>query len=100
MPTPIVYRDWRPDDAANMGFNYTATYQDDATTLRRLQSGQSIVAVADGVIVGTVTLYPPKPDASCAWYTHAHCFGQFGVRPDLQGRGIGRELVRLVEECV
>lgn len=114
MPTPLVYRDWRADDPippitellhaayavlAGMGFNYTATYQDDATTLRRLQSGRSFVAVSEGHIVGTITLYLPKPSAAaCEWYTHAHSFGQFGVRPDFQGRGIGRELVRLVEE--
>ncbi len=109
----LVFRDWQPDDAippitqllheaysflAKMGFNYTATYQDDATTLRRLQSGSSIVAVANGAIVGTVTLYAPKPRTDCAWYTHAHHFGQFGVRPDFQKLGIGRELVRRIEQ--
>lgn len=113
LPAQLVYRDWSPDDAippitgllhaaygflARMGFNYTATYQDDATTLRRLQSGSSIVAVANGAIVGTVTLYAPKPESSCAWYTHAHYFGQFGVHPDFQKLGIGRELMRRIEQ--
>ena len=109
----LVFRDWQPNDAippitellheaysflAKMGFNYTATYQDDATTLHRLQSGSSIVAVVNGAIVGTVTLYAPKPGSACAWYTHTPHFGQFGVHPDFQKLGIGRELMRRVEE--
>lgn len=109
----LVFRDWQADDPipsitellhaaygflARMGFNYTATYQDDATTLRRLQTGSSIVAVSNGTIVGTVTLYAPKPGSTCTWYTHAHYFGQFGVHPDFQKHGIGRELMRRVEQ--
>jgi GNAT superfamily N-acetyltransferase len=114
MPPAIVIRDWQPTDdvaaltdllhqaygqLARAGFRYLATYQDEATTRRRLASGHPFVAVLDGRIVGTVTLLPPRLDDPCELYRQpgVFSFGQFGVRPDLQRGGIGRLLVDHVE---
>lgn len=86
---------------AAMGLRYTATYQDDEVTLRRLARGVAFVGELDGEIVATVTLYPDGvADGPCEWYrrTGVHYFGQFAVRPDLQGLGLGRRLVNLMEE--
>ncbi len=84
---------------AAMGLRYTATYQDDEVTLKRLLRGFPFVGELDGEIVATVTLYAGEPTSSCAWYRRPEVFsfGQFGVRPDLQGRGIGSRLMRWVE---
>jgi GNAT superfamily N-acetyltransferase len=81
-----------------MGFRYTATHQDDETTLKRLKKGWPLVAEHDGRIVGTITLYPPAPDSRCECYKNTHHFGQFGVHPAYQQRGIGLKLLQLVEQ--
>lgn len=85
---------------ARMGFRYSATHQDDATTLRRLQRGFPLVAEFDGAIVATVTLNLPPTRSHCSWYLQpgVYSFGQFAVRPDLQRRGIGFRLVQHIEE--
>jgi GNAT superfamily N-acetyltransferase len=114
MPTPVVIRDWQSTDdvaaltvllhlaygqLAQAGFRYLATHQDEATTRQRLESGHPFVALLGGQIVGTVTLYSSQPDSPCELYRRpgVFCFGQFGVRPDLQRGGIGRALVAHLE---
>ncbi len=114
MPAPVVIRPCQPTDdvsaltellhqaygqLARAGFRYLATHQDEAMTRQRLESGHPFVAVLDGLVVGTVTLYPPQPDSPCELYRQSgvYCFGQFGVRPDLQRGGIGRRLVDHLE---
>ncbi len=114
MPTAVEIRDWQlTDDVAALtdllhqaygqlaqaGFRYLATHQDEATTRQRLESGHPFVALLGEQIVGTVTLYPPQPDSPCELYRRAgvFCFGQFGVRPDLQRSGIGGQLVAHLE---
>jgi GNAT superfamily N-acetyltransferase len=85
---------------AAMGFRYTATHQDDATTLRRLLTGDAFIAEIDGKTVGTVTLYGSSPTSICDWYRQPSVsyFGQFGVLPAFQHQGIGLQLYRQVEE--
>ncbi len=111
----VVIRELRPDDSvtaitellhsayaplAAMGFKYLATHQDEATTRQRLQSGISIVAELDGVIVATVTLRASKAESLCAWYLQpgVWSFGQFAVRPDLARNGLGTRLMRVIEQ--
>ena len=112
----VVIRGFREDDPipvitkllheayarlAAMGLRYTATYQEDEVTLRRLTRGIPFVAELDGEIVATVTLYPEaSADCASAWYRRegVHHFGQFAVRPDLQSNGLGKRLIRLMEE--
>jgi predicted N-acetyltransferase YhbS len=113
---PIIIRPHRDDDSipsitrllheayaplAGMGLRYTATHQDDATTLRRLSRGFPFVAELEDEIVATVTLYPTEsaPGACCRWYAEpgVFSFGQFAVRPDLQRQGLGGRLIRMLE---
>lgn len=111
----IRIRELRPDDSvaaitellhisyaslAAMGFKYLATHQDEATTQQRLQGGISIVAELDGAIVGTATLRAPEAESRCAWYSQSGVwsFGQFAVRPDLQQKGLGARLLRVIEQ--
>ena len=82
------------------GFRYVATHQDDETTRKRLEAGWSFLAIGPNAdITGTVTLYPPDAASPCEWYQgpgHFH-FGQFGVLPSAQRRGLGGRLLRTIE---
>lgn len=115
MKGKLVIRPYREEDAippltamlhaayaplAAIGLRYTATHQSDEVTLKRLLRGFPFVVELDGEVVATVTLYASDPDSSCGWYRRpgVFSFGQFGVRPDLQGNGIGGRLMRLMEE--
>lgn len=95
--TEILHRAYA--QLAELGFRYHATWQDSATTLRRLISGVPFVATHDDKIVGTVTLYVPPNVSGCDWYDRGDVayFGQFGVEPSLQKRGIGSQLLDAVE---
>jgi len=116
MNHPIIIRPYRDDDSvpsitrllhdayaplAALGLRYTATHQDDATTLRRLTRGIPFVGEIEGEIVATVTLYPTEsaPGACCRWYAEpgVFSFGQFAVRPDLQKQGLGARMIGLLE---
>ena len=83
------------------GFSYVATHQSTEITASRLQSGEPFVALTDNRIVGTITLYTTSndPDAP-AIYLHdgSAYFGQFGIEPSVQGRGIGTAMLRFLED--
>ena len=86
---------------AEMGFNYTGSYQDDETTQTRISTGECYVLLENGVLVGTITRYPPngQPWPAQEWYAQpgvASC-GQFAVDPYLQRNGRGSELMDFVE---
>lgn len=85
---------------ARQGLRYVATHQDDTITARRLGRGFPLVAYLDGRLVGTATLYPPRPDSPVPWYRRPEVsyFGQFGVRPELQRQGIGVRILRALED--
>lgn len=87
-------------ELARMGFRYLATHQSEEVTARRLSRGAPLIAEMDGHIVGTVTLYPSRPDHQVEWYRRPDVcyFAQFGVSPDLQRQGIGVRLLRAVED--
>ena len=85
---------------AAMNLRFTATHQNDEVTLARLMRGVPWVAELDGEIVATVTLYPAEGSSyGCEWYDKpgVFYFGQFAVRPDLQGKGLGGRLVAVME---
>ena len=95
--TELLHQAYR--QLGEMGLNYTAVDQDSATTIRRIQRGECLVAELDGQIVGTVTWYPPQALGRCAWYRRpgVAVFGQFAVRPESQGQGVGSHLMLEVE---
>jgi GNAT superfamily N-acetyltransferase len=84
---------------AAMGLRFFATHQTVEQTRSRVRSGRCFIAESDGGIVGTITLYQRKSDEGPAWYRRdgVGYFGQFGVEPGLQGRGIGNLLLEHVE---
>ena len=96
--TALLHEAYAP--LAAMGFRYLATHQDEAMTARRLRSGVPFVGELNGAIVGTVTLRLPKTESRCEWLQQpgVWSFGQFAVRPDLQGQGIGRRMIETVEQ--
>ncbi|MCB0825866.1 MAG: GNAT family N-acetyltransferase [Armatimonadetes bacterium] len=97
--TEMLHRAYKRLKDMNLLFN--ATHQPPERTLRRLVLGSSYVAVADGKVVGTVTVCPPKLEEPVETFFDredvAH-FEQFGVDPDFQEHGVGRKLLGLVEE--
>lgn len=114
MADAILIRDLRDDDSipeitallhaayaglAALGFRYVATYQDDDVTRRRLARGFPLIVEREGRMIGTVTLFPPHPEAFVPWYRRAdvHSCGQFGVLPEFQGQGIGTRVMDEVE---
>jgi GNAT superfamily N-acetyltransferase len=84
---------------AEAGFRFLATHQDEATTRRRMERGWPYVLEREGAIVGTITLYPPHPESLVSWYrrTEVVTCAQFGVRPDLQRRGLGAAMMDFAE---
>ena len=86
---------------ADLGFNYTGTYQNEAITQERIAEGECYVTVEEGRIVGTITLcIPPLHWGDSHWFTRPGVFGlgQFAVEPELQGAGRGSRLMDFIEE--
>ena len=95
--TELLHRAYA--ELARMGFRYTATYQSPEITKNRCRAGTCLVAETDGKTVGTVTYYSPEQTEHSEWYDRPEVssFGQFGVDPSHQGRGIGSRLMDEVE---
>lgn len=95
--TDLLHRAYAP--LAEAGMKFVASHQSVQTTVERCERGSCFVAEQNGVLVGTITLYPPSPESECQLYrdpTTFH-FGQFAVDPDLQSKGVGRQLLVAVE---
>lgn len=84
---------------ADLGFRYTATYQDDKITAERIKEARCLVGLKADKIVATISYYPPETGGGVFWYEKAEVakFGQFAVDPELQKSGIGSYLLQLVE---
>lgn len=96
--TELLHRSYRA--LAEMGLKYVATYQDVATTRRRISQGVTFVAEWNGKLVGTIVFTRPE-------HTNiprgkpiplAGKLNQMGVEPALQGMGIGKRLFVHAEE--
>lgn len=85
---------------ADLGFRYLATHQKDVETQRRLNKGISYLALSNERIISTITLYVNDADShNASWYKKegvAH-FGQFGVLPEYQNKGIGSLMMDIIE---
>jgi len=95
--TSLLHRAYAPLAAA--GLNYTAADQSADVTAQRVQLGECAVAVADGVLIGTITVERPDANAGCAWYRDAGVASahQFAVDPGCQRCGVGSRLLRWAE---
>src|SRR5712671_2278833 len=82
---------------AEMGFNYTGAYQDEAMTLERMEGNECYVLVENERLIGTITLHRHSRyyAGSNVWFARpevALC-GQFAVEPERQHQGIGSKLM-------
>lgn len=95
--TTFLHEAYAPLAAAGMRF--WASFQDVENTADRARKGECWLAVLDGAIVGTVTVYTPDRTSGCPLYDEPDVasFGQLAVSPSLQGRGLGAALLDLVE---
>jgi GNAT superfamily N-acetyltransferase len=96
--TMLLHRSYKK--LADLGFRYLATHQKDDETQRRLNKGKSYIALSKERIISTITLYMNDTEAHNAdWYKKegvAH-FGQFGVLPEYQNKGIGSYMMDILE---
>jgi GNAT superfamily N-acetyltransferase len=97
--TDLLHRAYQ--QLGDMGLRYFATYQSVDDTRSRIADGNCYVACLDSKIIGTIT-WTPGPatrEDMPPIYRRAEVarFGQFGVAPAHQRRGIGGRMLRLVE---
>ncbi len=80
-------------ELADMGLNYTATYQDEETTRDRISKGKAYLLEREGQIIGTFLL---KKDN---WFTQTNSayVGQVAVQPELKKQGLGSLLMDFCE---
>ena len=90
--TELIHAAYAPHAAR--GLRFWGTHQSVDDTIRRLASGEGLLAEIDARAVGTVTLRRPQPDSPVADYRDpfAWSLGQFAVAPLHKGRGIGSAL--------
>lgn len=82
-----------------MGLNCTCVDQSIAVTQQRALDGDCFVAVCNGKIVGTMTLYARDAESPCELYQRDDVASvrQFGIDPMWQGRGIGKSMLTFAE---
>ncbi|RFU48104.1 GNAT family N-acetyltransferase [Paraburkholderia sp. DHOC27] len=82
-----------------MGLNCTCVDQTVEVTCTRARRGDCYVAVCDGQIVGTLTLYAPDRESLCTLYQRddVASMRQFAVEPAWQARGVGTLLLALAD---
>jgi GNAT superfamily N-acetyltransferase len=95
--TAMLHRAFAPLGA--IGLNCTCVDQTVEMTRRRATRGDCYVAVCDGRIVGTMTLYAPDHESPCELYRRDDIASlrQFAVEPLWQARGIGTLLIAFAE---
>lgn len=82
-----------------MGLNCTCVDQSVLVTEQRAKRGDCYVAVCNGRVVGTVTLYATDHESACELYRREEVASvrQLGVDPMYQNRGIGKSLLAFAE---
>jgi GNAT superfamily N-acetyltransferase len=100
--TTLLHRAYRAQ--MDMGLQPLAGRQDVETTRKRSTNGECYLAVQaiDGKdkIVGTILFHEVEDAKGPPWFARkdVDSFSQFGVDPDLQGKGIGQKLLDRVEQ--
>lgn len=81
-------------ELADMGLNYTATYQDIAATIERMKTGTTFILKKQTQIVATI-LFSKKN-----YFTNKNTayVGQFAVLPELKRQGLGTYLMDHCEQ--
>ena len=114
LPAPIQLRRLQPGDClehltgmlhrafsliGEMGIPCSCVNQSPEVTRQRVGQGNCFVALNDGVVVGTITLYAPDSFSESTHYrdTRVASIRQLGVDPLMQGLGVGMALIRLAE---
>lgn len=95
--TDLLHEAYAP--LAAKGMRYLATHQPPEKTLERLQRGEAYLAFRLNELVGTVTLFREDPTSRCEYYRipGVFSFGQFAIRPRLQGQGFGSLMMNMLE---
>lgn len=100
--TKLLHRAYAKQVA--MGLMPLAGRQDDATTYRRVHSGECYIATLPGPnggerIVGTILFHEVEDAKGPPWFSNPHVdsFSQFAVDPDIQGQGLGGLMLDKVE---
>tara|TARA_R110002020_G_scaffold6321_13_gene26624 strand:+ start:46 stop:570 length:525 start_codon:yes stop_codon:yes gene_type:complete len=85
---------------AAMGLRFMATQQSAEVTAARIAEGQCFVALVNARICGTILFKSAAQTKGCPWYDQdgVASFAQFGVEPELQAQGLGRQLIGFVEQ--
>ena len=81
-------------ELAEHGWNYTATYQDEDETRRRLERDITFVIESHGEIIGTVAF----PADIHATFRKTGYISQLGIHPRLKRQGLGNLLMDLCEK--
>lgn len=95
--TEFVHRGYA--SLLKQGLRFVATHQDEATTLRRVNHGQTFLAIRNAGLVGIISCYGPHL-GDCETYSRHDTakFGHFAVEPSLRNSGIGSLLLQHVED--
>lgn len=81
-------------ELADMGLNYTATYQDEETTRERMAKGRTYLLCDGEKVIGTIHLREVQTASQekCAY------IGQFGILPAYKRNKLGSLMMDFVEE--
>jgi predicted N-acetyltransferase YhbS len=82
-------------ELADMGLNYTATYQDEKVTLERMSAGKTLVIELDGKIVGTIILKKHNEFTN----KNSAYLSQLAIEPSLKKMRLGTMLMDLCEKA-
>jgi predicted N-acetyltransferase YhbS len=81
-------------ELADLGLNYTATYQNEEVTRERMQKGRCFVLLDGELIIGTILFFDRdylNRNKKCGYV------GQFGIHPNYKRKGLGHLLMDYVE---
>lgn len=81
-------------ELADMGLNYTATYQDEKTTLERISQGRAFLLETEGRLIATVLL---KKENHFTGKNSAYV-SQLAVSPERKKSGLGSMLMDFCED--
>lgn len=81
-------------ELADQGLNYTASYQDEEETRRRMAQGRTFVLVSGTEIVGSVLFFEKN------YFTEKKSayIGQFAISPKLKRQGLGSIIMDFLEQ--